>query len=114
MRNRLALHFGSISFALAWGWICLANEGGLPSLGGALAFAALSALVGWLSFSEAGRAWTALRTIGWTPVVALIVAGGLSAIFSPHEIAEIGAFSVIGSLFLLPLYVPIAMLTPRT
>ena len=42
-------------FAVAWGSICLLDEGSVASLGGALAFAALSALVGWLSFSESGR-----------------------------------------------------------
>src|SRR4051812_25292028 len=98
MRNRLALHFGCISFALAWGWICIAGEGSLRLLGAAAVFGALSALVGWLSFSEAGRGWSALRTVGWTPTLALIGSTLFALVVDPEHVYDGAALATVLSL----------------
>src|SRR5438477_10662138 len=103
MRERLAIHFAFASFAVGWGFFCLIGEGDLETLGATLVFTALSALIGWLSYSESGRGWSVLRTFGWTPLIAAAVGLAVPLIFDHgRDALSCACLGAVGSIVLFP------------
>jgi hypothetical protein len=110
MRTRLAIHFAFVSFALFWALSAWAGVPARIACVNTVAFAAGSALVGWLAGSGSSRVRRALLVLGWTPLLGFILSVVVAVAWNRGS-EEVVALGTVSSLGLLPIYLPVALLT---